>query len=234
MAEIGRKYLIRDFDGNERGPYTQKQLLSMAANGELMRGWKLRSEIVANWRKIEDVDFLHDKIPLSEVEQNQAVKERYRREIEGEWTEANATVFAFTPASLTLRVFAGITDALLLGIYALLLFVGMVAIHKATGLDVTAAFYLGFTLFCLSTIMYLTWSIAYYAQSLGQWYWGILVVRKDQGKPVFMGRAFVYVLGEIILGWTAFFWIYALPSKRGLHDVISRTRVVRIRNITAL
>jgi uncharacterized RDD family membrane protein YckC len=125
-----------------------------------------------------------------------------------------------------MRFGAWVIDTILLGLIGvgLIIFTNGL-IEGSTGKDVA---YTIFTLAMLGSIfIYYTLMIGLTAQTAGQWFCGLVVIR-THGDPVLLGRAFVFTLSYLLFSWSTLVLTFCLPSKRALQDFVSGVRVVKI------
>jgi hypothetical protein len=93
--------------------------------------------------------------------------------------------------------------------------------------SINEVFYVMFFIFAFVTILYYAFSLGFYAQTFGMWFWGIFITRPDKAE-VLPGRAYIFGLLSILIGWLTPFILYLNPAKCALHDLISGVRVIRI------
>ena len=88
---------------------------------------------------------------------------------------------------------------------------------------------MAFTLSSLTVILlYFAISLGFFAQTVGQYFWGLMVLHKD-GGPVLMGRALFFTLLMIPFGITTPVLAYCTRSRRALQDLFSGVVVCRTR-----
>jgi hypothetical protein len=83
---------------------------------------------------------------------------------------------------------------------------------------------------CLSIIVVLTLlfeasMLGYYSQTFGMWYWGIFITRRKIGEVYFL-RAFIFTLLYPFCFIFSPLLVYIF--RRGLHEMLSGTRLVRV------
>lgn len=243
MANNSLQYLVRRPDKSEHGPYDREELVRLFTEGEFDYQCEVRNRLVSQWKAPEQIAPLKE-VARAQREQAQEQKdERAVSKLKKRMTAAKSkpasdmqrvhdrNVFTFTPAPILLRILAGLTDLLLVALWALAVFFLAVQAVR-TGMMATAAFYAGFAVFLVGALMLVAWPLGFLAQTFGQHFWGIMVVRM-KGQPAFLMRAFIFTLCAGLFGWVTPLVGYILPTRRGIPDMLSRTRVVRIRVISS-
>ncbi len=235
MAQSERKFMVRMIDGQEYGPVDQEGLVRWAQKGRLTSGCQVRNALMTRWNRPEDLPFLKEiieaqeaaKAPeptlLEKMKQQATMKAKAPPKLKA--LHASGT-FAFTPAGLDLRLGAALIDLAVVGLIWVVL---LVALSRMLG--PASASYPWLVLAYLSAVMYLAWTIGFRAQTLGMQFWGVLVVQKDDGAEVLLGRAFIFAAATVFLGVLSPLLVKVLPSSRGVGDIFSGTRVVRTRVI---
>lgn len=233
MANEKRLYMLRMPDATEIGPVDQATLERWVESGRLTEECQVRNTLIPRWNDATKVSFLQKKLKerVAALETGPTLADKFRDTVTKTGilnsklpNLSAAGTFAFSPASGVLRVCAGVFDLVIVLVYA-----GCVQACVAGAVSVLGpglAFYLGFALSYMGAVMYVAWTVGFHAQTLGQRFWGLMVVRKE-GEQVFLGRAFVFAVGAVLLGWTSPCIAFVIPSKRAFPDALSGTRVVR-------
>ncbi len=238
MASSSMKYMVRTADGAEYGPVDPDALQQWAEAGRITAECEVRNAMMKKWNNAAKVPFLADIIARqqNELDQNQSLKAKMSGLINPEVDDANklggslnkSGKFQYVPGTTGLRFSAWLFDMAVVGLIGVGLF-QVTGILIGAQLDPDIA-YTVFTLAMLGTLcMYYAIAMGFMAQTIGHWFWGLLVVRTE-GGPVLMGRAFVFSICYVLFGWTTLFFTYCLPSKRALQDILSGVRVVKITN----
>jgi uncharacterized RDD family membrane protein YckC len=238
MATKERAFLIRTTEGTEYGPVDQVTLEKWADEGRVTAECMVRSSLVPRWAVAADVPFLKDRVkpatPPPPQEQSLVEKLTGASNAAGAAAKKEApkalhrTGDRYSPAAPMLRLWAGLFDLALVLAFGGVVFTVIGGLAKALG--PALAFYLGVAVWYVGALLYLTWSVGFRAQTVGQWYWGLMVVG-NQAEPVFLGRAFVFALATMLFGVFVPLLAFILPSKRGPADLLSATRVIRTRII---
>lgn len=220
------KYMVRTPDGNEYGPVDQDGLLQWAQTGRLTAECEVRNALMNKWNPATKVPFLKDVVAKQTptVSAESSVKGALSKLRGG--TAGKGTAFRYTPAPLGLRFASWLIDTVILVVVGGVLIIGANTM-LGNGADPKVV-YTGFTLalvFC--SVMYYTILLAFTAQSVGQKFWGIMVVRPN-GDPVLMARALVFSVFYLLLFWSSFPFIFSLPNKKALQDIFSGLVVARI------
>ncbi len=232
-----RCYIVRLPDGSESQALSQSELLEMAMDGRLTADAQLRSSLVPRWAPADSVPF------LKEIYDKRARHARRHpgvlKKVAGRLTESVDTLQAFqfsllqgrfhyTPAPVVLRVMAGLTDLVLIVLYAAIVAGAATAAVAFAKADPTLAAHVAVPLAYIGILLYLTLAIGLRAQTIGQWFWGIMVIGSS-GKPVFLLRALCFSLGLMLAGILTPLVALIMPANRSVHDLFTKTRVVRIR-----
>jgi len=238
-----RQFLVKTPDGEEHGPVDQETLQRWTESGRVTSDCMVRNTLVPRWTQASDVPFLKAIIAAKEAEEvanetpglTDKLKERITqsaivdKRLPG---LAAGERFIFTPASIPLRLAAGVLDFLVILAYLLAVYAVMGVLVKTETLTMGQAFEFGVPLAYGGSLLYLAWSVGFHAQTPGQRFWGLMVVRKE-GEQVFLGRAFFFAFGVFLFGWLSPFVVYVVPSKRGIGELLSGTRVVRTRVLSS-
>jgi uncharacterized RDD family membrane protein YckC len=134
-----------------------------------------------------------------------------------------SATFAFTAAPLRLRLAAGALDLLLLAV-ALGGALRFCQAHVPGGLDGLALAPLALA----GALLYLTAAFGFRGQTVGQWYFGLMVATKD-GHEIWLGRAFFLALATLATGWSLPVALLLFQSKRSLADWLCGVRTIRDR-----
>jgi uncharacterized RDD family membrane protein YckC len=229
----GMKYFLRTPEDKEYGPIDQETLVQWAQAGRISPGSQLRNTLMSNWSAVTDIAFLKDILP-DEVPVDQgiggklsSIVKKDGHKLAGAFKGLHTSgKFQFTPASTGLRFGAWVIDAavLFVGLFFILL---LVAVANANATETYPIFYTTTIVVAGFFVLYYTITIGFLAQTIGQRFFGIMVVCKD-GDPVLMGRALMFTLFYYIFWSTTLVFTFVLPSKRAIQDMLSGVRVVRI------
>ena len=91
-----------------------------------------------------------------------------------------------------------------------------------------ACFFNLYKIFLFTTLLYLGFSLAFFAQTFGMWFWGVFIVRSDNGEAVYPLRAFAFIVLSLPLGFMMPVVSAVVPNKRSLHDMITGVRLIGI------
>lgn len=244
MTNSSLQYIVRRPDKTEHGPYDREKLVQLFSDGEFDYRCEIRNALVKEWKTPEEMAPLkpiaraqreadqvkHEERAVSKLKKRISASKPQLPDAMQQLHQRN--VFTFTPAPIRLRMLAGITDLLLLALWAA--GVAFLAVQTARGgiASDNAAFYGGFGVFLFGAELLLAWPLGFQAQTLGQRFWGIMVVRM-KGQAIFLMRAFLFSLSACLFGWATPFVAFVLPTRRAVPDILTRTRVVRIRVVGA-
>lgn len=227
-------YKIRSGDGTEAGPLTAEELVTRTLAGEITEETPVRPALLPTWKPAREYSFLSGKfqVPVS------AAAKPLRAGAEPApvtplTNRIGAGIFEFTPAPISLRLAAGLTDLLLVLIPV---YVGLLACERLRlpGQDLGSAPATS-AVVVLAGVMLLYWTAAYgfRGQTPGQWYWGLMIVRKD-GREVWLGRAFAAALATLFTGLLMPLFVHASDSRRSCSDFAAGVRVIRTRVVTKI
>jgi uncharacterized RDD family membrane protein YckC len=92
----------------------------------------------------------------------------------------------------------------------------------------SGTYYFFLFIFILSIMLYYGISFGIYAQTVGMWYWGLLIVKghKDEALPL---RAFAYVVLSFIFAPTTPFIVLINPIHRSIQGYLTGTRLVCVK-----
>lgn len=88
-------------------------------------------------------------------------------------------------------------------------------------------FYAFFTIFVASILIYYGISLGIYAQTIGMWFWGIIIV-KGHADEVLPARAFAFTLLMFLIGPLAPIVVFANPQHRSIHGYLTGTRLIKV------
>lgn len=231
MSSGGMSYFVRTPEGKEYGPVDRDQLLTWAKDGRLTLECQVRNSLVQNWMPPEKAAFLAEALAP-------ALAARQAQEKAGQPLTVKAQkgaslnrdgVFHYKAATPGLRLIAWLIDTALLGGIAFAVLSGAHSLAGSMEGDTEILYVLAVALIFFLVLVYYTVLLGLRAQTPGQQFSGIMVV-KPNGDPVLLGRAYVFTLFYLLLGWTTALPLLILPSRRALQDFLSGLIVIRITN----
>lgn len=241
MPGSGRKHILKAVDGKEYGPVDQDALVRWAESGRVTAYCQVRSTLLKRWELARDVSFLRDIIAAQEPEEEEpetGVWERLRERATRRAVKSKLTSGLQEPkaadyrlASAVVRILAGLTDAVILVLYMISVYLAMALLYSR-GFPADFCFYTGLVIAHVGTLLYFAWSIGFHAHTLGQKTWGILVIQKE-GHDLSLGRAYVFSICMLLCTVLTPFVMFIAPSGCALQDLISGTRVVKARIVVA-
>jgi uncharacterized RDD family membrane protein YckC len=224
MPSSNMQYFLRTPDGKEYGPAEQEVLVQWARNGRVSSQCQIRNSLVRKWSPAHKIPFLEGLVK-DEAGENAPAKQSLQKR-ENAYSLNRPGRFKFVPAHVGLRFGAWLVDTLVLAVLAAaFVYAGHFAI--GAGLLETPIYVAVTLLIVASYLLYYGILMGLTAQTLGQWFWGIMVVCPD-GEPVLTGRACCFALLELLFGWSTLFLGFILPSKLALQDMLCGLRVIRI------
>lgn len=134
-----------------------------------------------------------------------------------------------TPCRLPRRLLAMLYDALLLGSVLFLATLVVLPLTRGEAIRPGNPYY-GTYLLGIS-YLYFAWPWIHGGQTLGMRAWGILIVRAGGGAPRI--RDTLLRFGGALISWlllgSGFLYAAADPQARTLHDILSGTRLIRVK-----
>lgn len=219
------EYMVRDKDGTEYGPVSQDELVSWAKEERIVYGSEVRNKLFKNWRVAEAYEFLKPYLVHKDTDETPVpVVTPSKKDLKQHLGEA--PIFRFTPAGLFHRTTAYILDvSFITAVWLVLSYVVVGYLPEETILtpEFTAV---SIASYCFIYLLYFTLTIGLQAQTVGQSFYGMIVVNGEDGSPILTGTAFVYSLLLMVMWPLAPFGIIVTPAKRALHDYMSKTRVI--------
>lgn len=222
------EYMVKDLEGNVYGPVTQSDLEEWAKDERLRPDSEIRNVMFKHWRTAEEYAFL---APLLKPWDDKDVMNRPDPvKVHTNNTAArsltNSFIFRFTPAGLYQRVTGYIVDVTIITLIWVTLSCVSVSLLSQEVVFSSLFTSLNIALFVFIYLLYFTMLIGLRAQTLGHWFWGIMVVSSNDGSPVMLGRAFTYSLLLLLTWWAAPYGAYITPAKRTLHGYLANCRVI--------
>lgn len=225
MPTSNMQYFLRTPDGKEYGPAEQEVVVQWARNGRISSQCQIRNSLVRKWSPAHKIPFLEGLVK-DEASAAGATAKASMQKRENVYSLNRPGRFKYVPAHVGLRFGAWAIDTLVLAVIAaVLIFIGHGAV--TAGLMATPVYAVVTLLIVASHFLYYGLLMGLTAQTLGQWFWGIMVVCPD-GEPVLTGRACCFAGLELVFGWSTLFLGFILPSKVALQDMLCGLRVIRI------
>ncbi len=227
------KYIVRSGDGNEYGPVDQEVIVQWVNSGRVTRKSEVRNTLMKSWTASTDVPFILEAIEamegggqVPEVEEDEYIGPK-----KAIHSLTNAGVFKYKPAGPLQRFLAWLFDMIIVVGFGLVLFLG---VHFTLNLapageaeEIAGSLYMGSTvLFVLFFLLYYLAGYGFKAQTVGQWFWGIMVIGAE-GDPVYLFRALAYTLAMVAL-WPLTVLAAIMPERRSVQEILTGVRVVKI------
>jgi uncharacterized RDD family membrane protein YckC len=229
--------IVRLPDGRELPPMDEDALLQHAKNGEIPLDSKVRSTLLTVWTPVREMDLLK---PVYAEQLRQAAAQhadnkwvRFKTAIwkRGDYDPTLATIsqegITYSAASFPLRLLAGLSDLLIACVIAsasMLLFWGL---FRANLLAPSTAAMLGIAVAWFAIATFMIFSLNFYGQTLGQRFWGIVVLTHDY-RPVFPHRAMLFLLLTALLGVISPITIIFTGGRCTFQELLAGVRVRRI------
>ena len=227
------QYIIRTPEGAEYGPADEATLIKWAGAGRIKADFEIRNEVMRKWHTAAETPFLKNVLRDRELEEKTTMGKKFGSFVNptaelgsGQASNSltNSGVFKWTNANAGRRLASFLFDAFVVAaiFWGLTFSLDLFPFKQA---------YLCYTLAgILISLAYFSLALGFMAQTLGQLFWGVMVIRKD-GEPVLLGRAYLFtVLSWLTLPLTPIL-TYSTRSHRGLAErmtgvVVCRTRVM--------
>jgi len=231
------KYIILGKDEKEYGPVDGDTLQKWVEHGRVLPDTQVRNAMIKKWNKAEELDFLKEafSVQTEHREEEAGFLDRTKELLDMMSGKKKAgkkeqTAFRYTyvhqPAAVFQRVSSVVFDGIIFGAFAFMLLLLLLLAFKA-GYNPNGIFHLFFVFFIGGIMLYYVISLGIYAQTVGMWFWGILIVRHDV-EEVFMGRAFLFTVLMLLLGILSPVFTYVNPKKRSLHGLLSGCMVIKV------
>ncbi|MCJ8331292.1 MAG: RDD family protein [Lentisphaeria bacterium] len=217
-------YIVKMKDGKEYGPVDQSIVLQWIESGRITPDCEIKNSMMNTWQSIQSVSFVQDlTFQKPEVEEKKTQKARVHDAV---YSLNTPGIFKYVGASPLKRFFAWSMDMFLILIPTLfaLPLIHIVLTDPAIQKTSTIALVIieMFIYFFYYTICY-----GFAAQTVGQWFWGAMIVRAD-GDPVYTLRAFIYTLISFPLLPTTLLFTIIMPKNRALQDFAVGVRIINI------
>lgn len=221
MKSRDNTFIIKDAEGNPSDPISRDKLIQLSSEGKITAKTQVRSTLLKNWTDAGKLDFLKPALQSS----SQTKKNLFGKKKREQDNSTNVFMHGekrYTPATPIERIESAVIDCALLLLYCL------TAIKASTFLPEAVRPYCTIGLVFTGILLYYTLFTGLKAQTPGQTFWGVMVVKTDAG-PVYLGRAFLLSFFGIFLGILSPLLCRILPGNRGVHEILSGCRVVRTR-----
>ncbi|MFT5126465.1 MAG: putative RDD family membrane protein YckC [Rhodothermales bacterium] len=232
------EYFIRSAEGLEYGPADEATLVQWAKDGRITSSCEIRNSLMGKWHLANEVPFLKDYARVVEAKKDAKLGDKVAKFMNPtealQETKQNAShslnkagIFKYTPGTAGLRALAGTFDTIIVAVIAAVMFA---VCNKFIAPSDQQMAYLVFTVSTLALVLvYFGFTLGFYAQTVGQYFWGLMVLRKG-GGPVLLGRAMMFTLFMIPLGLTTPILAYCTRSRRAFQDLLSGVIVSRTRH----
>lgn len=232
---------IAKVNDREYGPVAEEVLAQWVEDGRVLIDTPVRNSMMRIWKNAGDLPFLRASFEKQSRNFNidlgisyddnktRVIKIKNPLLAEDKTEIKKSTEFKnkLLPdkAGILLRLKAGIIDFIIvIFIFVFSFFIGTYFIP----LPVFAA-YTSFSLWFFLILLYFGGCIGVFAQTLGMWFYGIILVRNgDDAQEVYLLRAYIYALLILIVGIFSPVFNFISGRKRSLHDLLTDTQVVKI------
>ncbi len=219
-------YCVRCTDGTERGPFSRTELEALAGSGGLDAGCTVCDASLRRWKKAVEYPFLSGYCQASAPEKENAAppKERPPAFVGMVSSRLGDEGIRFSPAPVSLRLAAGLTDLLVVCAW------GLAAAWLCGGPASRTAAVLWMACWYAGALLYLAASLALRGQTAGQWFWGLICCTENL-RELWADRAFITALTTAGLGAVLLPTALFRAQGRSLADELTGTRVIRTRII---
>ena len=202
-----KAYIVSLENGEQIGPVDEEALRRLAEAGTITENAQIRSTMLAIWSKAKDIDCLKKifrEQMLQRAEQfanDPKAQLKTRLEMRGDYDPlANAISqegITYHDCSFFSRLLAGLTDLLILSLAALFIlffcWLGSNTLGPSTALSVfVVATWFG-------AALYYMYFLAKWGQTLGQRFWGLVVITPDH-SCVYPIKGFIFFLLTFFFG----------------------------------
>ncbi len=221
------KYIIRGSDGTEYGPVDQDVILKWVEDGRVTEETEIRNTLMKTWTQANKLPFVKE---LLQQRAQTAAAEVADTDDDG----PREAVDSLNQAGRRKFLAGGPIQRSMAWLFDLILTVGVgIGVYYAIAMswdqlpdpnEISVLATVGIVFYIM---LYYIIGLGFKAQTFGQWFWGIMIVRPD-GRPVYPGRAFIYTLLYFVLfPTTPIFWVIG-PKHRSLQELLSGTRIIKI------
>lgn len=228
MSSTSLTYLMRTPDGKEYGPVDQDMLVQWAQAGRVTPECEISNTLIKQWTPATKIAFLQGHL-IEQADGKGKGKQVSSLRKAQSFSLGQSGVFKYKPAGPFLRFGALLLDW---GMFAILGAVLLqVCYHVGTDgvIPVEVLFMAATLLFVILYLLYYTLSIGLTAQTLGQWFFGIMLSRPD-GEPVLLGRALMFTVLHLVFWWTTPPFAVIPRNKRALQERLCGCVVTMITN----
>jgi uncharacterized RDD family membrane protein YckC len=238
------KYIVKVND-KEYGPVTEDVLREWVEDGRVLFDTQVRNSMIMVWKNAGELLFLKTAFEKQGKKFSTIVNtfvshdDRVTKAIinpliaEDKKNQNNSSEFKnrLFPdrACISLRFKAGIIDMAVIVLFFIASFFLCTYFISYHRVDPNFAVYMFFTLWLFLILLYFGGLIGVFAQTLGMWYYGIMLVRNyDDAEKVHLLRAYIYALLLLAIGIFSPVFNFIGRRKRSLHDFLTDTQVIRI------
>ena len=212
------EYYYKNSQDKEIGPIDEDLLIDKARRGEITSTTPVRNSMVRVYKDAEKISCLKDVVKDEGPAQDKASFKEISKNLHRSQT-------SIKPPPLNFRIMAFAMDMvvntiLVIAFYNLMKGMGTDKLGEEAAMSLFLA-----SIPCIP-LMYYSFLLGIRAQTLGYWFFGIMVI-KGKGDEVFVGRAFFMTLVFILTLPIEPLFIFIFS--KGLHEAFTGTRVVNVR-----
>lgn len=223
-----KAYIVQLENGEKLGPLDEEALRRLAQEGTITEDAQIRSTLLAIWEKAKNTDCVKDIFRAKMLERAEAfandpkAKLRARLEMRGDYDPLAMALsqegITYHNCSFFSRFLAGLFDALILGAVAFGILFLYWSLMRMGLLPPLGALYLFVFSTWLVSAFYYMYFISERGQTIGQRFWGLVVITPDHTK-VYPLKAFLFFLLLTLFGlispftWLLFGCRYTLQER---------------------
>jgi len=233
------KYIILGEDKKEYGPIDAETLRKWVESGRVMPETPVRNAMIKKWGVAQNLEFLAPALALQseKMEKEKDFKKKgfealgslfKKKESKKPFIDGTSFKNRYLPSAPGIfhRLAVTFSDGILIcGFFIAIFFFSAAAVKS--GADPNVVFLKAFPLFIAGIVIYYGLTLGLYAQTIGMWFWGLIIVRPDLGE-VYLGRAYLYTVLMIIFSVTTPFVVFLNPIKRSIPEYLTDTMIIQI------
>lgn len=232
-----KAFIVKLETGEELGPMDTDALVKMAQNGAIPADAQIRSTLIPLWQKAREMDCLkkiyrQQLLEMAEAKsQDKWAQMSAQINLRGDYdplaTQIDQEGITYSPAGFVIRFLAGIFDlafVILACLASLFICWGLLC---ASILPESIAFTITILMAWCFTSTYYVYMLNTYGQTMGQRFWGLVLITGDL-RPVYPGRAFLFMVLTFLFGLISpITWLFT-GCRGSLQEVVTGTKVRKI------
>ncbi len=212
------QYYYENSRGETVGPIDEDLIIEIARRGEINSETLVRNTMVRTFKPADKIPCLQNIVKKVSSAKEEASFKDIAKNLHRSATSIKAPPITYRMMAFALDLF--IIVPLIILSYNLLKTIGSSVLGEEQAMSLFLA-----TVFVLP-ISYYTLTLGLKAQTLGYWFFGIMVI-KGEGDEVYFGRAFF--LAAVFILTLPLEALFVFIFNRGFHEIISGTRIVNVK-----